>query len=146
MRAWLAVRRVTRGDRGSSAVELAILVPVLLLASLLIIQFAMWFDARHAALAAAQDGDRLARGTAATTPGWRAQASQEALNYYRKLDTSVLSNVQAPDIEQNGNNVSVTITGTLNGIFRLRISETVSGPIECFRTQATQGKVCPVAG
>ena len=38
--------------------------------------------------------------------------------------------------------VSVTITGKLTGIWPLTISETVTGPIECFRTQASQGVAC----
>jgi len=59
----LARARLARGgrERGASAVELAILAPALIFASLLIVQFAIWFDARHAALAAAQQGDLVAR-------------------------------------------------------------------------------------
>ena len=42
---------------------------------------------------------------------------------------------------QNGM-VSVTVSGKMTGIWPLTISETVSGPIECFRTQASQGAAC----
>jgi Flp pilus assembly protein TadG len=140
------VRRALRGDRGASAIELAVFAFVLLLASMGIIQFALWFDARHAALAAAADGDRVARDSAATNGSWMTMASSEALRYYRSLNTGVLDNVQQPQISTDGNTVSVTISGTLNGIIRLHISETVTGPIECFRTQATKGKSCPPVG
>ena len=139
-------RRALHGDRGASAVELAVFAFVLLLASMMIIQFALWFDARHAALAAAQDGDRVARDSAATNGNWMTLASQETMRYYRGLNTGVLDNVEQPQIGTDGNTVSVTVSGTLNGIIRLHISATVTGPIECFRAQATQGKSCPPVG
>ena len=69
-------------DRGASAVELAILAPALLIATMLIIQFALWFEARHAALAAAQAGARVARAEAAISPRWQADAQREATQYY----------------------------------------------------------------
>src|ERR1700677_3883561 len=116
-------------DRGSSAVELAVWAPALLFASLLIIQFALWFDARHAALAAAQQGDLVAREDAfANQAGWADLAQTAATTYYAGLDTSVLS--------------AVTVQGKLTGVWSLTISETVTGPIECFRTQVSQGAAC----
>ena len=142
----LARARLARGgrDRGASAVELAILAPALIFASLLIVQFAIWFDARHAALAAAQQGDLVAREDASVNPGgWQGLAESAATSYYRGLNTSLISGVtaQAAPAAQNGM-VSVTIRGKLTGIWPLTISETVTGPIECFRTQASQGVAC----
>lgn len=143
---WLKQRlRRAGGSRGSSAVELAILAPALILLSMLIIQFALWFDARHAALAAAQEGDRAARQDFfLNRQGWQAIAVNNAMNYFHALDTSVLSNVTvpAPNFNQATSIVSVTVTGTMNGILPLRITETVSGPVECFRTQVSQGARC----
>jgi Flp pilus assembly protein TadG len=130
-------------DRGASAVELAILAPALIFASLLIVQFAIWFDARHAALAAAQQGDLVAREDASVNPGgWQALAENAATSYYRGLNTSVISAVTAQAARGQGNMVSVTVRGKMTGIWPLTISETVSGPIECFRTQASQGAAC----
>jgi pilus assembly protein CpaE len=131
------------GDRGSSAVELAILGPVLIFASLLIIQFALWFDARHAALAAAKEGDLVAREEASVNPGgWTGLAENAATRYYQGLDTSVLTAIAAHAAPGGGNTVSVTVSGQLRGIWPLTISETVTGPVECFRTQASQGANC----
>src|SRR2546421_5726384 len=48
--------RAARSDRGSSAVELAVLAPALMLICMLILQFGLWFNARQTALAAAQAG------------------------------------------------------------------------------------------
>ena len=130
-------------DRGASAVELAILAPALIFASLLIVQFAIWFDARHAALAAAQQGDLVAREDAAVNPGgWQGLAQNAATSYYRGLDTSLISAVTAQAARGPGGTVSVTVRGKLTGIWPLTISETVTGPIECFRTQVSQGSAC----
>jgi Flp pilus assembly protein TadG len=144
LRRRLAVARARGNDRGASAVELAILAPALIFVSLLIVQFAIWFDARHAALAAAQQGDLVAREDAATNPGgWQALAQNAATSYYRGLDTSLISAVTAQAAPgQAGGTVSVTIQGKMTGIWPLTISETVTGPIECFRTQASQGAAC----
>ena len=147
-RRWAAVRARLAGqsgrDRGASAVELAILAPALIFASLLIVQFAIWFDGRHAALAAAQQGDLVAREDApANAGGWQALAEAAATSYYRGLDTSVISGVTAhAGRGPTAGTVSVTVTGRLTGIWPLTISETVTGPIECFRTQASQGAAC----
>ena len=150
-RRWATVRITGRArpagrggrDRGASAVELAILAPALIFASLLIVQFAIWFDARHAALAAAQQGDLVAREDASVNPGgWQALAENAATSYYRGLNTSVISAVTAQATRGQGTMVSVTVQGKMTGIWPLTISETVSGPIECFRTQASQGAAC----
>jgi Flp pilus assembly protein TadG len=137
--------RRLRSDRGASAVEVAILAPVLILVSMLIIQFALWFDATHAALAAAQEGDRVARENAFTNAAtYQTAAATIAMNYYHGLNTSVLSNVSVTKVvlDQATNTVSVTVSGRLNGIFPLPVSETVSGPVECFRTNASNGVNC----
>jgi Flp pilus assembly protein TadG len=133
-------------DRGSSAVELAILAPVLLLFMLFIIEFALWFDARHAALAAAQEGARVARDSAATNPGWQALASADAMSYYHHLDTSVLSQVTAQAGPGAGNTVNVTVSGKVNGIFGFPVRVTVTGPVECFRPLNLGGQCSPIGG
>jgi Flp pilus assembly protein TadG len=139
----LAACRGPGRDRGASAVELAILAPALILVSLLIVQFAIWFDARHAALAAAQEGDLVAREDAfVNQAGWSGLAQNAATSYYRGLDTSVISQVTAQTGRGAGDTVSVTVSGKVTGIFPLNVSVTVSGPVECFRTQASQGAAC----
>jgi Flp pilus assembly protein TadG len=131
-------------DRGASAVELVILAPALIFVSMLIIQFALWLDATHAALAAAQEGDRAARAAEFNQSGWQQTATQVAMNYYHGLDTSVLGNVSVSQVsyDQGTNTVAVTVSGRLAGIFPLTINETVSGPVECFRTSASGGAKC----
>ena len=131
-------------DHGASAIELVILAPALIFVSMLIIQFALWLDATHAALAAAQEGDRAARAAEFNQGNWQQTATQVAMNYYHGLDTSVLSDVSVSRIayDQGTNTVTLTVSGKLTGIFPLAVSETVSGPVECFRTSASEGTNC----
>jgi hypothetical protein len=115
----------------------------LIFVSLLIVQFAIWFDARHAALAAAQQGDLVARENAATNPGgWQGLAQNAATSYYKGLNTSLISGVTAQTAQGQNGTVSVTVQGKMTGIWPLTISETVTGPVECFRTQQSQGTAC----
>jgi hypothetical protein len=112
---------------------------------MLIIQFALWLDATHAALAAAQEGDRAGRAAEFTDPnGWGQTAANVAMSYYHGLDTSVLGNVTVSQTVYNqaANTVTVTVSGRLNGIFPLTVTETVTGPVECFRTTQTGGANC----
>ncbi|MDR0342826.1 MAG: pilus assembly protein [Nocardiopsaceae bacterium] len=133
------------GDRGSSAVELAVLAPVMLFATMLIVQFALWFDARHAALAAAQAGDRIARQEAASNPAWQSDARTQATSYYNALGTRLLTSVQVPPpaLDRAANQVSVTVTGRLAGVlpWHMTIAATAGGPVECFRP-ANGGGAC----
>ena len=75
-----------------------ILAPALIFVSMLIIQFALWLDATHAALAAAQEGDRAARAAEFNQSNWRQTATQVAMNYYHGLDTSVIADVSVSRI------------------------------------------------
>jgi Flp pilus assembly protein TadG len=138
----LAVACALGPDRGASAVELAILGPFLIVFSMLIVQFALWFDARHAALAAAQQGDLVGRENVATNAaGWAGLAQTAATSYYQGLDTSLIHNLGA-QASRSGSMITVTVDGDLTGLFPLHVTASVSGPIECFRTQASQGTAC----
>lgn len=139
-----ALRRLAALDRGASAVEVAILAPALIFVTMMVIEFGLWFDATHAALAAAQEGDRVARETEFGNPDWQSLASKTALDYYGGLDTSVLSRVSVSQIKFDTATsiVSLTVSGTLQGVFPLTVSQTVSGPVECFRASGNGGTAC----
>jgi hypothetical protein len=112
---------------------------------MLVVQFALWLNATHAAQSAAQEGDRVARETEFTnSAGWQQTTTQVALNYYHGLNTSVLGGVSVSRVsfDAAADTVAVTVSGRLNGIFPLPVSETVSGPVECFRTSASEGAKC----
>ena len=135
------------GDRGSSAVELAMLAPALMMLCMLIIQFGLWFNARQAALSAAQAGATVARQEAAGNPGWQGDARSAATRYYRTLDTKLLGGLTAVAFGNRAGSVYVTVHGPLGySVFpffglHLTVSATAGGPVECFRP-ATGGGAC----
>lgn len=148
-----AIRRLLRADRGSSAIELAILAPALLVLTMVIIQFALWFQARQAALAAAQEGARDARVLAAD-PGasttWQSQVIDDTLHYYNGLGTKILAVTRdtiTPFADPGTGMAGVTVSGKLNSLLNMfggiTVTVTVQGPEECFHPLHPQGKnVC----
>jgi Flp pilus assembly protein TadG len=139
-------RRAGRGDRGSSAVELVLLAPMLLALIWLVIQYALYYQGRQVALAAAQIGARVARQDANTVPGWQAIAEHAAQSYYAGLGTRVLGGtVSAVAAPAGMSQVEVTVTGQAASIMfglTLTIHETAGGPIECFRPDLNGGQQC----
>jgi Flp pilus assembly protein TadG len=135
--AWTASLRSRLGrDRGSSAIELVILAPTLLILTLLVIQWALWFQARQVALNVAQQGARYARAQQA---GWAETAVSEANAFYTQIHTHVLSNPQVRVSPDSGapNQVYVTVTGHAPSLIpwmsNLPVRETSGGDVECFR-------------
>lgn len=132
-------------DRGASAIELAILAPMLLALIWLTIQYALYYQGRQVALAAAQIGARVARQEAARVPTWQTDAETQAEKYYNGLGTRVLGNGIVATATSNGNDVQVTVTGQAASILfglPLPIHETAGGPIECFRPDLNGGQAC----
>jgi Flp pilus assembly protein TadG len=150
---WLARRardlaaraRKLRRDRGSSAIELAILAPALLILVMLVIQWALWFQARQVALNVAQDGARYAREQ---QPGWPQQAVSQAESFYTRVGTKVLTDMRVQVNPPGGapNQVFVTVTGhvptLIPGMSPLTVRETSGGDVECFRPASTAGQQC----
>jgi Flp pilus assembly protein TadG len=133
-------------DRGSSVIELAVLAPILLVMILLTIQYALWFQARQVALEAAQEGARYARQNETTDRAWAAHATQAAQSYYTSLTTQVLGNhIKATAIQPAVGVVGVSVVGSVPSILfgmKLTITESSSGPIECFRPTNAVGDAC----
>jgi hypothetical protein len=112
---------------------------------MLIVQFGLWFNARQAALAAAQAGAQIARENAAVNANWPALAEQASTNYYDTLNTSLLSSLKANARGDRANQVFVTVSGPMGysvfSFFGIRwtITETAGGPVECFRPADAEG-------
>ncbi len=138
--------RAALADRGSSAVELAVLAPALMMICMLILQFGLWFNARQTALAAAQAGAAVARQEAASNPGrWQADAEGTARQYYQRLNSKLLKQVNATTATTAPGNVYVTVSGQVAvSVFpffglHLAVSATAGGPVECFRPAGQDG-------
>ena len=124
------------GDRGASSIELVLLAPIVILVILLVGQFAMWYQARHVAIAAAQAGARVARDTVQGQP-WQGPAVTAAMSYASKVGGSLLSGSSAQAVGDNTQR-GVEVTGNAPSIVPIpgltfRIHETSMGPTECFR-------------
>jgi Flp pilus assembly protein TadG len=136
--------RGRNGERGSSAIELAILAPALIFLTLIVVQFAIWFQSRGVALAAAQAGARVARDEAGV-PGlnWAGDAQQRASQYYNALGTRILGpGISAVAVGSPVTNVGVRVTGQVSSIIpglTLTITESSEGPVECFRPENAGG-------
>ncbi|HEY2579552.1 MAG TPA: TadE/TadG family type IV pilus assembly protein [Streptosporangiaceae bacterium] len=132
-------------DRGVSAIELAILGPVLLIVITLIIQWALWFEAREVALDAAQAGAQYAREQQA---GWAENAVSHAKSFYQDVGTSIIKHLQVSVNPPSGNpnQVFVTVSGSIPalipGFSSLSVHETSGGDVECFRSAASGGQQC----
>jgi Flp pilus assembly protein TadG len=142
----IAARGSAGGDSGSSAIELVILAPMLLVIIWLSIQYALYYQGREVALAAAQLGARVASQDEHAVPGWQEIAQNDAQNYYNGLGTRVLGDSISADAEVSGvGQVRVTVTGQVQSILlglSLPIHETAGAPIECFRPEADGGQDC----
>jgi Flp pilus assembly protein TadG len=122
-----------------------VLAPALMMMCMLILQFGLWFNARQAALAAAQAGATVAREEAASNGNWQANAQSAAQQYFQGLHTSLLSKLTATAAGNPQQNVSVTVHGPLGfSVFsffdlNLTVSATAGGPVECFRPNEQDG-------
>jgi Flp pilus assembly protein TadG len=111
-------------------VELVITMPALLLAMMTIIQFGLWQHAQHVALAAAQEGARVARAYDGSTTA--AQARTHA--YLDRLGPTILSQRQV-SASRTGTEATMTVTGkavSVFPIFGLVVHEQSAGPVERF--------------
>ena len=129
-------RQVRRGrrasaQRGSAAVELVLLTPLLMILVLVVVQFALWQHARQVLLAAAQEGARAARAQGGTSEDGRGRA----LDYIEQIGPDLVSSADV-DVERRLDVVSVRIRGQAVNIvpgLPLRVSATSAGPVERFR-------------
>lgn len=114
------------------------LTPILLLVILLVVQFAMVYNARHVALAAARAGARAAR--ADTTGDWHAAAQSRAESYAQQIGPGVITNVHAKPsggvderfVDVEGDAIMVI------PIINRHVHQRAGGPTECFRPDDDQ--------
>jgi Flp pilus assembly protein TadG len=126
----------TDRERGASAVEMALLTPLLVLLIMLVVQFAMYYHAQHIAVAAAQAGARVARTGAAGTPttDWRAEATAKAYGYIDNLGPRLLEGPRTAAIDE-GDRVGVEVSAHAVQVvpfLRLPVRARSVGPVERF--------------
>ncbi|MFC6080777.1 TadE/TadG family type IV pilus assembly protein [Sphaerisporangium aureirubrum] len=125
-------------DRGASAIELAMIMPVVLIVILLVVQLALVFHGRQVADAAAREGARIARAAGADSSGWQSAAEAKARSIVRAVGPKMLQGVGVRAWEK-GDQRGVTVEGAAVAVVPLlpgmsfKITSTFGGPIECFR-------------
>lgn len=117
-----------RGEGGYSVVEAVLVFPLLLLLVLMIFQVALWWHARHVALAAAQEGARAARAYHSTAAAGQARAH----TYLSAVGAHLL-----PDpvitVTRTTTTTTVDVQGRIITVvpgLRLMVAESVTSPTE----------------
>jgi Flp pilus assembly protein TadG len=132
-------------DRGSSAIELVLITPVLIALVFGLIQTAIVWNARHTVSAAAQHGARTARTSTALTPAVTAASTNDpaadeqvrtsTLAYLRQTGGQGLQEPTVA-IRHDGTFVVVSVSGTALGLLpgtTVRVSSSSRTPVEGFR-------------
>ena len=127
-----ARRRLRVGDRGAATLELVVIFPVVLLITFGVIEAALWYHARNVALAAAEEGIRVATGDGSSIDAGVDEATDFAL---RAGADDILS---AVTVHSSGGDteVAITVSGHSLSLFPgwsgHQVSQTASGPVERF--------------
>jgi Flp pilus assembly protein TadG len=134
-------------DRGASAIEWALLTPIMLLIILAVVQFGTYYHAQHVALAAAQAGARVARTYQNTDDGWQGQARDTAMDAVTHFGPNLLEGAAA-DSDGDAYTRWVVVTGQAPRVLpflpagALQVTKRSGGPIECFRPDVDEATAC----
>lgn len=123
-----------RRERGDVALELVLLAPIIIFMIFVVIQFSLWYHARHVVTVAAQEGARAARAANTSTVAAEQAGRDRA---YAFIDTLGGSIVENPSVTVNRGvaTVSVRVTGNAVHIvpgLRLQVWGQSVAPIERF--------------
>ncbi|WP_423246986.1 TadE family protein [Streptomyces pratisoli] len=129
LRTWWQRRR-SSADRGDTSIQMAIVFPFVLLATIAVVQASMWFYARQIALTAAREGLSAAR-TYQAGPGDGAARAREVLG---RTAGDSLQGASVSAAGSNAERVRIEVSGTalsmIPGVSGLRITQSASGAVE----------------
>src|SRR5579875_3202883 len=133
LRARLDVAR-SEHDRGFSTLEAVVVIPVVVVVTMLVVQYVMLWHARNVTEAAAQDALRIARGYQAAAAQGQAAGTEYLHNAAGKLlETFTVTVTRGPEI------VTVHVHGTVTSVVPFgtyTVDESASGPVEKYATGA----------
>jgi Flp pilus assembly protein TadG len=128
LKGWWQGRR-WRDDRGDTSIQMAIIFPFVLLATVAVIQASMWYYARQIALTAAREGATAARAYQAGPGDGAAQAGsvlgRTAGDSLRNYSVSASSNGQRVQVQVSGTAMSM-----IPGVAGLQVTQSASGAVE----------------
>lgn len=125
---WWRGRR-WRGDRGDTSIQMAIIYPFVLLATVAVIQASMWYYARQVALTAAREGLTAARAYESSPADGAAQA-RNVLGRVAGDSLRGYSVVASSDGQRVRVQVSGTAMSMIPGVSGLQVTQSASGPVE----------------
>ncbi|WP_372404921.1 TadE family protein [Streptomyces luteireticuli] len=127
-------RRQLRQDRGETSIQMAIVFPFVIAATLLVVQVSLWYFAREAALTAAREG----AGTGRTYRSTPADGAARARSVLDRTAGDLLQDASVSTTGSTAQRVRVQVRGTalsvLPGVPGLRITQSASGPTERWTT------------
>jgi Tfp pilus assembly major pilin PilA len=119
-------------DRGFGTLEAVIVIPVVVILTMIVVQFVMLYHARNVAEAAARDGLRVARGYQASAGQGKTAAEQYLANVAPKLLAQ-----RHCDVQRNATDVVIVCHANVASVVpfgSFSVSEQATGPIETFAT------------
>lgn len=124
-------RRLARDrDRGFSTLEAVITIPIVVILTMIVVQFVMVWHARNVAEAAARDGLRAARGYDAT-----AQQGQDAAEGYLSTVAARMLPDRRVEVTRSQDTVEVAVHAKVASVIpfgSFSVDESASGPVERF--------------
>ena len=128
VRRWRAASSAT--DHGYNVIEAAIVVPILVVMTLLVVQMALLWHGRHVAEAAAQAAARSAAGYNSSADVGRSDGA----SYLAQVAPNLL---QSPSVSvaRNGRTVTVTVTAKVLAVIPFAdftVTEGAQAPVEAF--------------
>ena len=120
-----------RDDSGAGSLEMVLIFPVLLVLILAIVQFGLWYEAEHAAIAAAQEGAQAAR-----LYGSRATAGETAASGFLHQAAPTLIERPAVRVTRSATSAHASVTGFVESLvpgLHFHVSATSSAPVEAFQ-------------
>lgn len=124
--------RRQRDDHGAATLELVVVFPIVLLIIFAVVQGALYYHGKNIALAAAQEGVRVARAE----NGSATEGSSTARRFFQQAGGSEVLLGMGVRSRRGATEASVTVTGTslsvLPGVSGFRVSQTAEGPVERF--------------
>jgi len=127
-RAFIARARTLRGnDDGYNILEFMLTFVALIFITMIVIQFALLWHARHVAQAAAQD----ALDTASDYQSSAAAGQADGYAYLHQVAPTLVADPQV-NVTRTATTVTVDVSGHVLSIgpFQLTVHETASGPVE----------------
>ncbi len=119
-------------DSGFSTLEAVVVIPVVVILTMLVVQYVMLWHARNVTEAAAQDALRVARGYEAAAAQGQAAGTEYLHNAAGKLLEKFSITVdRGPDM------VTVHVHGTVSSVVPFgtyTVDEYASGPVEKYQT------------